>query len=164
MAHILVCEDSPTQAEQIRLLLEEAGFVVETAPNGRVALESIAARMPELVLTDLDMPELNGLELVEAVRVAYPALPVVLITQFGSEEIAVEALQKGAAGYVPKRNLVRDIISTIDDVLAVASARQHHEQALQYLERTEARFVIGNDDDVITPLIGQLQQDLLRWR
>ena len=75
--------------------------------SGREALAALPARLPDVVLTDLDMPEMNGLELVEAVRRDFPAVPVILMTALGSEEIAVEALQKGAASYVPKRNLRR---------------------------------------------------------
>ena len=75
-----------------------------------------------MVLTDLNMPEMNGLQLVEAARGDFPAVPVVLMTALGSEEIAVEALQKGAASYVPKRNLAQDIADTLDRVVAVAQA------------------------------------------
>src|SRR5205807_817483 len=94
MSRILVAEDSSTQALQIQLLLEEAGFVVETAANGQEALQAIRRDPPDLVLTDLDMPGMNGLELVETLRREHSSLPVILITQYGSEEIAVQALQK----------------------------------------------------------------------
>jgi CheY-like chemotaxis protein len=122
MSRILVAEDSSTQAQQIQILLEEAGFEVEHAVNGLAALEAIGREAPDLVLTDLDMPELNGLELVETLRREHASIPVILMTQFGSEEVAVQALQKGASSYVPKRNLIRDIVSTIDDVLVLANA------------------------------------------
>src|SRR5206468_266943 len=93
MSRILVAEDSSTQAQQIQLLLEEAGFEVEHAVNGLAALQAIGRRAPDLVLTDLDMPEMNGLELVEKMSREHAGIPVILMTQFGSEEIAVQALQ-----------------------------------------------------------------------
>src|SRR4051812_13957747 len=113
MSRILVAEDSRTQALQIQLLLEEAGFTVRLAQNGREALDLLRQEAPDLVLTDLDMPELNGLQLVESVRRDYPAVPVVLMTALGSEEIAVRALESGAASYVPKRKMPEDIVRTL---------------------------------------------------
>src|SRR6202051_1513093 len=103
MSRILVVEDSRTQAMQIQLLLEEAGFEVSHTNHGGEAVDALKESLPDVVLTDLDMPVMNGLELVEAVRRDNPAVPVVLMTALGSEEIAVQALQKGAASYIPKR-------------------------------------------------------------
>ena len=116
------------------------------------------------MLTDLDMPELNGLELVETLRREHATIPVILMTQFGSEEIAVQALQKGAASYVPKRNLMRDIVSTIDDVLVLANAHRHQDLVLECLTLTESHFVLENNQELIPPLIGHLQQNLKRTR
>jgi CheY-like chemotaxis protein len=164
MSRILVAEDSATQAQQIQFLLEEAGFEVELAGNGLAALQAIGLRAPDLVLTDLDMPEMNGLELVETLRREHASIPVILMTQFGSEEIAVEALQKGASSYVPKRNLVRDIVSTIDGVLVVANAHRHQDWVLECLTQTESQFILENNQDLIPPLIGHLQQNLRRMR
>src|ERR1044072_5438478 len=97
MATILVAEDSPTQALQIRGLLEAADFKVRTAQNGVEALATLAEQFFDAVLTDLNMPQMNGLDLVIAVRRDFPHVPVVLMTAFGSEEIAAQALHSGAA-------------------------------------------------------------------
>jgi CheY-like chemotaxis protein/anti-sigma regulatory factor (Ser/Thr protein kinase) len=164
MSRILVAEDNPLDAHRVRWLLEASGFEVQPADDGKAALEVLRAGKTDLVLTDLQMPELDGLQLVEAVRQDYPWIPIILMTQNGSEEIAVAALQKGAASYVPKRHLQRDIVATIDDVLASASSQRHTESVLRFLERTEFQFVLGNDADLTTPLIGYLQQSLSRQR
>src|SRR5438094_10357522 len=104
MTMIFVVEDSPTQSAQIKLLLDEAGFDAKQSANWLQALKALARGTPDAIVTDLNMPEMDGLELVEQVRGKYPSVPVILMTAFGSEEIAIQALRKGAASYVPKRN------------------------------------------------------------
>ena len=83
-----------------------------------------ASALPDLVLTDMLMPEMDGLELVQAIRNQYPLLPVILMTAHGSEDIAIQALQRGAASYVPKKSLARDLAETMEQVLA-AGPHQH---------------------------------------
>src|SRR5882762_2619217 len=102
MSRVLVVEDSKTQAQQIKLLLEDASYEVEIAQHGLEAMAALRRAVPDIVLTDLEMPQMNGLELVEAVRRDFAWVPVVLMTAHGSEEIAALALRKGAASYVPK--------------------------------------------------------------
>jgi CheY-like chemotaxis protein/anti-sigma regulatory factor (Ser/Thr protein kinase) len=157
MSRILVVEDSRTQAMQIQFLLEDAGFSVELAGHGLEALEALKRALPDVVLTDLDMPEMNGLELVEAVRRDYPCVPVILMTALGSEEIAVQALQKGAASYVPKRRLNDDIVTTLEDVIAVAQAGRCQQRILECLTETEVNFVLDNDSSLAPALIGHLE-------
>ena len=88
MPRILIAEDSPTQALLLQAFLEDAQFEVHVQPNGGKALSAIPGAQPDIVLTDLDMPEMNGLELVSAIRKRHPSIPVVLMTAHGSEEIA----------------------------------------------------------------------------
>lgn len=164
MAHILVVEDSRTQAQKIQLLLEDAGFAVTLAGQGREAIAALRRALPDVVLTDLEMPEMNGLELVEAVRRDFPAVPVILMTAQGSEEIAVEALQKGAASYVPKRNLDDEILDTLDNVLAVAKSGRDQRRVFDCLTRTELHFVLENDPSLAPPLIALLEEQAERLR
>jgi CheY-like chemotaxis protein/anti-sigma regulatory factor (Ser/Thr protein kinase) len=156
MTRVLIVEDSPTQAEQIRCLLEDAGLDVEAAANGREALQVIGRRPFDLVATDLEMPEMNGLQLVEAIRQDHPALPVLLMTAHGSEEIAALALRKGAASYVPKSYLEQDLVPTLEQILAVTKADRQHRRALECLADSQAHFVLPNDTGLITPLVGYL--------
>jgi CheY-like chemotaxis protein len=162
MSRILIAEDSPTQAQQIRFLLEDAGYEVEIAANGVEALRAAEEQMPDLVLTDLEMPEMNGLKLVENIRSKYPQVPVVLITAFGSEEIAALALQKGAASYVPKRYLQNDIVPTLKNVLSVAKTTLPQRRLLETLTRAEFQFILENDSSLIPPLIGYVDETMAR--
>ncbi|MCI0459167.1 MAG: ATP-binding protein [Gemmataceae bacterium] len=173
MAKILIADDSLVDQRLAGKLLEKHASRLQTEPqeqltllyarDGKEALDCIAREMPDLVLTDLQMPEMNGLELVEAVKSRFPTVPVILMTAHGSEEIAIQALQAGAASYVPKRNLATDVGDTAADVLAVAGAKRHRQRLLDECWRqTETHFLLPNDLSHIAPLIGHLQDNLKR--
>jgi len=164
MARILVVEDSATQAMQIQLLLEEAGFDVAVARGGAEGLDALAIAGVDVVLSDLDMPGLNGLDLVEAIRSRHPAVPVILMTARGSEEIAAQALQRGAASYVPKKNLDRDIIPTLRNVLGVAHAERAQLRISECLTRAEFHFRLENDPSLVPLLIGHLREHVARMQ
>lgn len=94
MPNILIVDDSATDRALAGKLLECGQDVnVTYAEHGREALELIAADRPDLIVSDLQMPEMDGLELVTAVREGYPSVPVILMTAQGSEQIAAEALR-----------------------------------------------------------------------
>jgi CheY-like chemotaxis protein len=114
------------------------------------------------VLTDLLMPEMDGLQLVAAIRSKFPLVPVVLMTAYGNEEIAIRALQRGAASYVPKRILHRDLAPILTQVLAAAQGERRQERLLGLLSQAELHFTLDNDRTLIPALVAQLQQYLLR--
>ena len=161
MATILVVDDTAVDRLLAGALLEEVpGWRAAYAEDGRQALSLLKDSVPDLVLTDLRMPEVNGLELVEAIRRDHPGLPVILMTAHGSEEIAATALRKGAVSYVPKRNLARDLASTVASVLEVAQAGRDQQLVLQWLELAEYCFVLGNDLSHGRTLIASLQNQM----
>ncbi|MCA9012904.1 MAG: response regulator [Planctomycetaceae bacterium] len=160
---VLVAEDSRTQSVLFRSLLEKAGYHAVMAGNGREAMEMIRNMPPDVVITDLNMPEMNGLELVEAVHAHFPGIPVILATGVGSEEIAAEALRKGAASYVPKRNL-RDLIPTLQRLLAVAQADRASAQLSACATLSEIRFSLPNESMLVAPLVAQIKRMVERFR
>ena len=159
---VLVAEDSPTQAVQFQYLLEKAGYRAVMASNGQEALEMIRRSPPDVVITDLEMPEMNGLELVEAVHAEFPKIPVVLATAVGSEAIAAEALQKGAASYVPKQFL-HDLIPTVQRLLAVVNAVRASTQLAECATYSEVRFCLPNTEGLVGPLVAQFQRMVERY-
>jgi CheY-like chemotaxis protein len=163
MAKILVVDDSQVDRTLAAKLLEKhPGWGTAGAENGRDALAKLQRDAYDLVLTDLQMPEMNGLELVSAVRAQHAYVPVILMTAHGSEDIAMQALQRGAASYVPKQNLARDLNETVENVLCVTSAQRNHQRLLECLMRTESQFLLENDPSLIPPLLGHLRDNLLR--
>jgi CheY-like chemotaxis protein len=159
---VLVVDDSPVDRRLAGGLLEKhVDCTVVYAADGREALRQMTPRPPDLVLTDLQMPHMNGLELVAAVKSDYPLVPVVLMTARGSEEIAAEALRRGAASYVPKKKLAEDLAATVRRVLLGSQEDRTHSQLMHHLEASDAAFVLDNDPSLIHALVRHLQ-NLLR--
>jgi CheY-like chemotaxis protein/anti-sigma regulatory factor (Ser/Thr protein kinase) len=161
MSRVLVVEDSPTQAMELRFLLEDAGFAVNTAEDGIAALASLGACAPDLVVTDMQMPRMDGLALVEAIKTQYPSVPVVLITAHGSEEIAAQALRSGAASYVPKRYLSRDLAHVVQQIIAMAAPDPEQGRITDSLDETRFRFTLVNDGSLVAPLVRRLEKVVL---
>ncbi len=157
MSRILVVEDSRTQSTVLKGTLESHGFEVTVADNGAAALEAISRQAPHAVLTDLLMPVMNGLELVEQIRKRFPRVPTILVTEYGSEEVAAEALQRGAVGYIPKRRIGTDLVPSLERVLGIAKANPRHQKLIDGLLTNELRFVLDNDLSVVPHLVSHLQ-------
>jgi CheY-like chemotaxis protein/anti-sigma regulatory factor (Ser/Thr protein kinase) len=175
MPTVLVVDDSLVERHRVGALLEKprgltegakrtTGIAIAYAANGLEALDTLRRSLPDLVLTDLQMPEMNGLELVERIRADYPSVPVILMTAHGSEEIAVQALQRGAAGYVPKRNVARDLLETVETTLALTQVARDQERVRECLTDAQSRFLLQNDPGLIGPLVGYLHNNLTRVR
>jgi nitrogen regulation protein NR(I) len=99
---VLIVEDEANMRRVLSALLERDGFRTLEAPDGAAALELLARESVDAVLTDLRMPKMNGLELLEAVRRTHPEIPVVMLTAHGTVGSAVEALKQGAFDYLTK--------------------------------------------------------------
>ncbi|NOY54145.1 MAG: sigma-54-dependent Fis family transcriptional regulator [Deltaproteobacteria bacterium] len=99
---ILVVDDEPAILEVMRLNLATQGYRVETAPSGREGLDVLVQTTCDAVIVDYKMPEMTGIEFLEQTRGKYPDLPVIMVTAFGSIEMAVEAMKKGAFNYLTK--------------------------------------------------------------
>ncbi len=165
MTNILVVDDSPVDRRLAgRLLEKHPDYSVTYAANGAEALASMAAEVPELVLTDLQMEPVDGLELVEQVRARYPLVPVILMTAHGSEEIAVRALMTGAASYVPKSELASGLLENVQHVLSAARADRHNERLMECLRNNTWLFELDSDPALVPPLVDHLQRNLARMQ
>ena len=162
MPKALIVDDSTAERRLAGRILEEGeGLTVLYAAEGSEALATIEQNPPDVVISDLRMPRMNGLDLVKEIRSKHSSLPVILMTSFGSEDIAAEALRSGAASYVPKRNLMRDLRGTVDRVIASATRAHRIQKAFTCLKQGESHFVLDNDPHMIGALVGHLQECLV---
>ena len=157
MPTLLVVDDVAT--DRLRIAGLAARWMksnVLQAADGATALTMIEQHQPDIVLTDLHMPEMNGLQLVEAIRDRYPYIPVILMTADGSEEIAAIALQKGAASYVPKRNLSQNLERTLQQVHVTARDSQIQPEIMHQIQSTKTELILYNDRQLIRSTVGLL--------
>lgn len=158
MPNVLIVDDIATDRLLAGGLFEsDSKWTARFAENGKAGLDSIRRDPPDVVLTDLVMPEMDGLALVGAVVDEFPLIPVILMTSKGSEEVAVQALEAGAASYIPKRVLGRELLHVANRVVSAYQAEQSHAELMNYVNRDES-VVLTNDLSLIASLINHLRQ------
>ncbi len=161
----LVVDDIATDRRLACAVIEkELGWRTREAVNGCEALAALEAEVPAVVLTDLHMPDCDGLGLVETIRCSHPSVPVVLMTAWGSEQMALKALQRGAASYVPKSEIATELADSLESVVTAAQAAQTRRRLLSFLTRVELEFVLENDPTLIPVLVSQIQEQLTPLR
>jgi CheY-like chemotaxis protein/anti-sigma regulatory factor (Ser/Thr protein kinase) len=158
---ILVADDSQLEQRYVGRILEQGGCRVAFARNGEEALAAVARSEPALLLTDMNMPKMDGLTLVEEVRAKFPRVPVVLMTGSGNDKVAVAALKAGAADYVAKQALAHDLLPVVERVLSAGQAEMRRYRVLQGMTRRSSQFVLENDPALVPPLVAQLREDLI---
>jgi excisionase family DNA binding protein len=115
---IMVVDDEASIRDLLAKTLALAEYEVDSAPDGRAALERIRLRPYDLLMTDLKMPQLDGLSLIREVRRLQPEIPIVIITGYSTEASAIEAINLGVTGYLTKP-------FRVPKVLAVAAKALH---------------------------------------
>lgn len=160
-ARVLVVDDHEVDRRLAGHIIGRVdGVEPSYASDGVEALRSIEREVPVAVLTDLQMPGLDGLGLVEVLRDRFPQVPVILMTAYGSEEIAIRALRAGAAYYVPKRELAHDLPEALRRVMAVADSQMRRRRLLGCMQARAAALSLGNEPELHNPLIDLLLEDL----
>jgi CheY-like chemotaxis protein/anti-sigma regulatory factor (Ser/Thr protein kinase) len=164
MPTVLVVDDAAVDRRLVGGLLEQdPDLTVAFATSGTHALTMMRQSVPALVLTDLIMPEMNGLQLVTAIRDQHPFVPVILMTSKGNEEIAVQALQRGAASYVPKGQLADTLLETVHAVLDASRPREGQARLLTHIVNSQCKFRLANDCTLFPPLISYVQDSAARF-
>ena len=166
MPSFLIVDDSPVDRRLAGTVLEKLkGASIHYASNGLAALDQLVIAKPDVVVTDIQMPELNGLQLVLEVRRKYPHIPVVLMTARGSEDLAGQALEAGAAAYVPKRRLLQDLAATVERVLSITYIDRQTSRVMKRLDHQDSSFVLENELALLLSLATHLRDTVNTiWR
>jgi DNA-binding NtrC family response regulator len=137
---ILVIDDEPDMLALLRMIIEDnTDYEIRTANNPSQGLKMFAETDFDLVITDLRMPGMDGLELVEEFEGVNAAVPVIIITAYGTVEIAHEAMKKGVVDFIAKPFGKNAILFTIKRALELARVRRENLELKKRVEKTELR-------------------------
>ena len=143
MSTILIVDDDVQLRRSFEKLLTEEGHSVQTAATGEDAVEMVRESLLDVVITDVRLPGMNGLEAFEAIRKIEPKLPVIVMTAFGTTETAIEATKLGAYDYVLKPFEIPDILSLLDQALHAGRFMRKRVQIDVAPEATSAEAIVG---------------------
>jgi len=135
-ARILLVDDEPDMLENCSRILSRQGYACVTAENGRAALAILEHERPDLILTDLKMPEMDGMALLQHAHAMDPDLPVIVITGFASIESAVTAVREGAFDYLPKSFSVDQFRVAVERALRHRGLQVENRNLRQQLQQT----------------------------
>jgi class 3 adenylate cyclase len=133
-ARILLADDNDPFREATAQLLERVGYSVATVGDGRQALQAVAEFRPDLVLLDVIMPGMSGIDVLKQVREQDPLIGIVMMTAFGSEDVAVDALTAGADDYLTKPLDYEEAFIKLEKVLERSQLRRERQRLQQELE------------------------------
>jgi DNA-binding NtrC family response regulator len=117
---ILVVDDQESMRDMLADLLDMMGYESCTVESGSQALEKLIASEIDLVITDLNMPEMDGLELMKRIKARSPGMPVIVITGYGTFNTERQVLSDGADGYIPKPCTINRVQETVNTALGLA--------------------------------------------
>jgi len=142
-SRILIADDHNLVAELCKKLLEPEFDVVGTVGNGRELVRAVAELKPDVIRVDVAMPMLNGLDAAQQVKEMFPAVKIVFLTMNGDTEVAAEAFQRGASGYLLKTCASSEMVTAVRDVLR---GKRHlspriSKDAVDFLRRQRKRLV-----------------------
>lgn len=144
---ILVTEDDQVQREVLQDILVNAGFAVGVAVSGADGLERVKADSFDLLITDLKMPEMDGLQLLQEAKRIRPEMDVIMMTAHATIETAIRAMKEGAADYLSKPFDKDELLVVVERVLEKQELRRENEQLRKLVsETTSLGNIIGSSD------------------
>ena len=159
VASILVVDDSGAeQAGLSRLLSDGATHQIQTSGSDDESLKRVGIDGIDLVITDVQMFDGDGLELLEKIQEKFPQIPVILKVGQGTEEFAVKAIQQGAAGYLNQSSSPQQLQSMVEKLLAFRATKLSHEALLRRRERDEYEFRLPSRRVLMSATAGFLRQ------
>ncbi len=149
-ACVLIVDDDPLVPRTLKILFEKRNHVVETAPDAETALRLIEQKPFDVVISDINMPGADGLELLKRIKRIQPETEVILVTGYGTIESAVRCMREGAFDYVTKPVLDEEILLTLDRAVRTSRLRSENADLRARLATFEGpRRAVGQDPEFL---------------
>ncbi len=146
---ILVVDDEESMCQYLSILLQKEGYTVETTNSAATALERFRKGKFNLVMTDIQMPKMDGIELLKEIKGIDPTSPVIIMTAYASEQSAIDAVNLGAFSYLQKHCKNDDIKMVVRNALELNKARSENQELRRELTRTKSpKQIIGNSSRI----------------
>ncbi|MGD9899120.1 MAG: sigma-54-dependent transcriptional regulator [Calditrichaceae bacterium] len=146
---LLIVDDEIDALELMEELFESKGYEAATATNGLEALACIKEDEPDIILTDIRMPEMDGMQFLQVLNKEYPNIPVIMVTAHGTIETAVEAMKMGARDYILKPLRLDEILAKVERISQLSSLLKENEYLLNKLQQKyDFTNMIGKTDKI----------------
>ncbi|MCG6908836.1 MAG: response regulator [Deltaproteobacteria bacterium] len=148
--HILVMEDDVTVAKGLEMVLTEEGYDVALAGTGELAMKAFREKKFELLVADLRLPDINGMEIIRQVKEQKPETEVIVITGYGTTATAVEAMKMGVHDFLPKpfteeeiKNAIAEALSTQEETAVKTEAQKAETEEQRLIQKREVTQVLN---------------------
>ncbi|WP_442808391.1 SpoIIE family protein phosphatase [Streptomyces sp. NBC_01218] len=154
-ARVLIADDNADMREYLTRLLRGAGYQVHAVSDGQQALDTIRTDVPDLVVSDVMMPRLNGLALVSALRAdqSTASVPVILLSARAGQEASIEGLRAGADDYLVKPFAAAELLARVEANVKLARLRNHHARwRTALVDSLQEAFFVCDEDGAVTEI------------
>jgi DNA-binding response OmpR family regulator len=153
---ILIVDDEKQVRDVLSIALSEEGYQTFEAPNGERGIELFISTEPDIVITDVMMPGMDGIEVTRDIRQRREDIDVVIMSGFGTEELVINALRAGASNYVKKPIVFDELFKIIDEILFRRENRKRYQIVKTIVQRESKDMIIGNDVSDVWGAVNQI--------
>jgi len=144
LGRILIVDDEESMCQYLSILLQKEGYEVATVNSGLAALKSIKEHPVDVVMTDIQMPKMNGIELLKGIKAVDPTTPVIVMTAYASEQSAIDAVNLGAFSYLQKHTKIDKVKLVVRNALELRQTKSENLELKKKLSsRLKERTIIG---------------------
>ena len=139
LGRILVVDDEESMCQYLSILLQKEGYEVQTVNSGAAALKVVESDPVDVVMTDIQMPKMDGIQLLKGIKALEPTTPVIIMTAYASEQSAIDAVNLGAFSYMQKHCKNDEIKMIVRNAMALRKAKSENLKLKKELTRTKSR-------------------------
>jgi len=156
MVHILIIDDEKPVRDVLKIALSEKGYALTEAADGEQGFEIFKETDPEIVITDVMMPKMTGIEVTRNIKKFNENADVIVMTGYGTEELVIEALRSGASNYIKKPIAFEDLFQILDNIIIKRQNRERSELSKDIVFFEQKDIVMGNDISSVWGTVNQI--------
>ena len=156
MKKVLVIDDEEPIRKVLSIALKEKNYLVLTASDGKKGIEIFKSENPDIVITDVKMPELSGIEVTRAIKEINEDADVVIMTGYGSEELVIESMRAGASNFIKKPVSLQELFKILEDIISKKESKKRAVVARDIVVYENKKCIIGNDITKIWSVVNQV--------